>query len=176
MERGSVDMLKNILDQLNQIHPVTSLYENNENLYVEFSDYIPTESETLLINNILSSWPLVKAKSNKIVLLDNNWREIVKTGWQSPNGYNLGIDVSDVALLNGAFTLAKEASNIGINDPATIVDINGQSHSMSLQDLTLLMLQYGQARSLLSNTYATIKQSINSASSLEELESIDINI
>lgn len=168
-------MLNILLDQLQSIIPIKAISEVNSVVSIEYNeDILPSQPQVDQINNLLSGWPLQKLKIKKIEILDNIWKERIKAGWQTPDGYKLGIDVSDVALLNGAFTLAKEASNIGWTDPITIVDIDGQSHSMSLQDLTILMLQYGQARAILSGSYATLKQSINSCSSPEELESINL--
>lgn len=170
-------MLNVLLDQIRVILPIKAITEFNSIVNIEYhSDNLPSESQLSQINAIISNWPLQKLKLEKIKTLDNNWKQRLATGWQTPDGYSLGIDISDVALLNGAFTLAKEASNMGITDPINIVDIVGNSHSMSLQDLTILMLQYGQARASLSNSYATIKQSINSASSQEELESISLSL
>ena len=170
-------MLYNLFNQINSIIPIQVVSDVDDIIEViYYEDNMPSEQQSEEINNLIQQWPLYKSKLEKIELLNNSWKNKLKSGWQTPQGYNLGIDTSDVALLNGAFTLAKEANNIGINDPAIIVDINGQSHPMSLQDLTLLMLQYGQARSLLSNTYATIKQTINNSTSIQELDNININL
>jgi hypothetical protein len=38
------------------------------------------------------------------------------------------------------------------------------------------MLQYGQARATLSNSYAALKQSINESTSIEELNAINLTI
>lgn len=170
-------MLNILLDQLQSVIPIKAISEVNSVISIEYNeDNLPSQEQIDQINQLLNLWPLEKVKLAKIDELDRAWNAKVTQGWQTPSGYSLGIDISDVTLLNGAFTLAKEANNIGINDLATIVDKEGQSHSMNLQDLTLLMLQYGQARSILSNSYASIKQSINAATSSEELASIDITI
>jgi hypothetical protein len=171
-------MLNHLYRDLLPIIMVKTLSESSDgSVNIQYyEDNQPSLSQIEEINTILNAWPLQKLKIQKMQILDNVWKEKVKDGWETPSGYSLGIDVSDITLLNGAFTLAKEANNIGINDLATIVDKEGQSHSMNLQDLTLLMLQYGQARSILSNSYASIKQSINAATSSEELASIDITI
>jgi hypothetical protein len=168
-------MLNYLHEQISSIINIEILSESEDGISIQYyDDNLPSPDQVNQINSIVNSWPLQKLKLEKIQLLDQLWKSKLKTGWQTPAGYYLGIDISDVSLLNGAFTLAKEAHNIGINDPVSIVDMNGQSHPMSLQDLTLLMLQYGQARASLSNSYASIKQDINYASSSEELESINI--
>jgi len=170
-------MLHYLYKQINDIISIATLSESDQGIEIKYyENNLPSENQSLEIDHILSNWILEKSKLEKIKLLDENWKLKVKSGWQTPDGYYLGIDISDVALLNGAFTLAKEANAMGITDPVNIVDTYGISHSMGLQDLTTLMLQYGQARALLSNSYANIKQSINSASSIEELEAININL
>lgn len=169
-------MFNKILNQLNTIGPVLSILDDNGILSVEFDNYTLSSEESVLVNNILNSWPLEKQRYSKLQELDSNWKEVLKNGWTTSYGYKLGIDIQDITLLNGAFTLAKEASSMGMNDPTSIVDLDGVSHSLNLQDLTILMLQYGQARASLSNSYAAIKQSINEATTIEELEAIDTNI
>jgi hypothetical protein len=169
-------MFNKILDQLNSIGPVLSILDDNGTLSVEFDNYTLSSEESTLVNNILESWPLEKEKYIKLQDLDSNWKNVLKNGWTTSYGYKLGIDIQDITLLNGAFTLAKEASLMRMNDPISIVDLDGASHSLSLQDLTILMLQYGQARASLSNSYAAIKQSINAATTIQELDAIDTNI
>lgn len=170
-------MLNILLDDLKNIIPIKAIVERSSTIELEyFSDNTPSEEQLENINLIISEWPFKKAKLNKIKLLDDQWKYKVNLGWTTQSGYRLGIDTQDIALLNGAFTLAKEASLIGITDPVSIVDLDGISHSISLQDFTILMLQYGQARSLLSNSYASIKQAINSATSIEELNAINLTI
>jgi hypothetical protein len=170
-------MLNILLKKLQDIIPIKAIVERNSTIDLEYlENSTPSESQLLQISNIIDAWPLDKAKLEKINLLDESWKVKLKTGWETPDGYRLGIDISDVALLSGAFTLAKEASLIGMNDPVSIVDLEGNSHPLSLQQLTVLMLQYGQARSLLSNSYASIKQAINSATSIEELNAVNLTI
>jgi hypothetical protein len=136
----------------------------------------PTESQLTTINEILNGWPLEKAKLEKLKELDLEWAETVKTGWTTQAGYKLGIDIQDITLLTGAFILAKEANSIGLTDPSYIVDTEGNSHGLSLPEFTQLMLQYGQARATLSNSYASLKQSINESTSIEELNAINLTI
>jgi hypothetical protein len=84
----------------------------------------------------------------------------------------LGIDIPDVALLNGNFVLAKEAAGMGITDPVFVVDTTGESHAFNLADLTALMLQYGQARAVLSSQDAAKRTAINNANTIEELDNL----
>lgn len=178
LEHTSVNMLNYLLNQLKNVTSnILCIVEQDSVVTIDYAqDLELTEVQNQEINNILNTWPLTKAKLAKIETLDNNWKIVLKNGWTTPDGYKLGIDIQDITLLNGAFTLAKEASLMGINAPTSIVDIDGMSHSLLLPDLTILMLQYGQARAELSGSYAAIKQSINSATSIEEVDSIDLTI
>lgn len=170
-------MLNKLLNMLQNIVPIKTLLDHNGYISIEYYDAnLPNETQLTIINSILQEWPLNKAKLEKIQILDKNWKQVINIGWTTSYGYKLGIDIQDITLLNGAFTLAKEASSMGITNLIPIVDLDGMSHQLSLQDLTILMVQYGQARSLLSNSYASIKQAINSAASVEELNSVNLTI
>ena len=168
-------MLYKLVQEINDILPITEVLESNDSISVIYIDQ-PTESQLETINEILNAWPLEKAKLEKLKELDLEWAETVKTGWTTQAGYKLGIDIQDITLLTGAFILAKEANNIGLTDPSYIVDTEGNSHGLSLPEFTQLMLQYGQARATLSNSYAALKQSINESTTLEELNAINLTI
>jgi hypothetical protein len=170
-------MLNILFTQISNIVNIEDISDTNGVIEIRYDvDNLPNQLQLAEINNILSLWPLTKIKLQKIKELDENWKQVIQNGWTTSYGYKLGIDIQDITLLNGAFTLAKEASSIGITDLISIVDLDGNSHQLSLQELTLLMLQYGQARASLSNSYAVIKQSINAATTIQELEAINTNI
>lgn len=170
-------MLHHLLNQISTIIPIEMLSETENGIEVSYyEDNLPSEEQFVQINNLLDGWPLYQIKLIKLEELNNIWNNIVKNGWMSPNSYRLGIDIQDVALLNGVFTLAKEAHSMGMDTPVSIIDLDGIAHTLSLQDLTVLMLQYGQARASLSNSYATIKQSINNSTTIEELNAINLTI
>ncbi len=65
----------------------------------------------------------------------------------------LGLTQGDVSLLTGNYVLAKEAATLGMPVPP-VVDVTGEVHALSIEGLTQLMLEYGQARALLSAIYA----------------------
>lgn len=85
---------------------------------------------------------------------DSWFKSQVSLGFETPEGWRLGLTESDVTLLTGAFVLAKEADSMGLPLPP-IVDMAGQPHQLSLADMTTLMLLYGQHRAALSAEYAT---------------------
>jgi hypothetical protein len=170
-------MLNTLLNEIQDVIVIKRIAEIDSLIQIEyFEDNQPTEEQLIQINDIIDSWPLKKNKLKKLQELDIAWSEIVKSGWTTQAGYKLGIDIQDITLLTGAFTLAKEANNIGLTDPSYIVDTDGNSHALSLSEFTQLMLQYGQARAILSNSYASIKQAINNSTTLEELNAINLTI
>jgi hypothetical protein len=82
--------------------------------------------------------------------------EIAK-GFVTDDGWKLGLSESDVTLLTGHYVLAKEASALGLPVPP-VIDADGVPHAFeSIQDLTALMLGYGQHRAELSMEYAARK-------------------
>jgi hypothetical protein len=169
-------MLNILFDKIKNVIPIKTIIDNGSTIDIEYSTNQPSEEQLHQINDIIASWPLDKAKLEKLQQLDKLWTQTVKTGWTTQGGYKLGIDIQDITLLTGAFTLAKEANNIGLTDPSYIVDTEGNSHGLSLPEFTQLMLQYGQARATLSNSYAALKQSINESTALEELNAINLTI
>jgi S-adenosylmethionine synthetase len=170
-------MLNILLNKISNIIPVLTVIEADSIITVKYlKDNNPSSQQLQQIENIIASWPLDKAKIEKLKQLDQLWTQTVKSGWTTQAGYKLGIDIQDITLLTGAFILAKEANNIGLTDPSYIVDTEGNSHGLSLLEFTQLMLQYGQARATLSNSYAVLKQSINESTTLEELNAINLTI
>lgn len=81
----------------------------------------------------------------------------VAAGFQTAGGWRLGLSESDVTLLTGHYVLAKEAASLGAPIPP-VVDMDGVPRPMaSIEELTALMLAYGQHRAALSEEYATRK-------------------
>ena len=168
-------MFNTIITEIQNIFPIVAIREENNKLYVEY-DGQPSKAQLEEIKILLLSWPVKKLQYFKIKEIENNWKSKVKQGLPTSYGWYLGVDIQDVALLNGAFTLAKEASSLGLTTPVSIIDTDGISHELNLNELTQLMLAYGQARSQLSNIYATKLNQIKNASSVEELESLYLTI
>jgi hypothetical protein len=165
-------MLSDLHNKINAIVPIEGLLVNeNGSIRVDYIDF-PNPAQYVAINAILNNLEFEYAKINKLNEIEVEWKETVESGWETPLGWKLGINIQDITLLNGAFTLAKEANSLGITDPVTIVDTEGNTHSLSLADLTPLMLQYGNARAVLSSNYANRKNAIKAATTLAELELI----
>ena len=165
-------MLYKLHEQINQIVSINGVTVRNDGTY--FIDYIsePTPEQVSQVNDILDSWPLSLAKLEKYDEIETWWNNIIESGWQTQYGWKLGLSIQDVTLLTGAFILSKEAQNLGINNPAVIVDSDGISHELSFSDFTTLMFQYGNHRSILSQEYAAKKNTVKNATSISELNNI----
>jgi hypothetical protein len=164
-------MLSILHEKIAKITPIEGVTDFVDHLEVQYINE-PTNDQKKEIQKILNEWPLEKAKLEKIKKVDEEWQLVLSNGWSTPYGWKLGLDIKDVTLLSGAFMLAKEAQNMGISAPAIIIDLEGVSHALSLEDITILMLAYGQSRTALSNEDAAKRRAINEASSLQELDLI----
>ena len=165
-------MLETLHELIDKIVPIHGVADNGDGSYrVDYIDN-PTQEQLDQVNSIIESWPLEKAKLEKLEEVDEEWKAILEVGWETPYGWSLGVDIPDVALLNGNFVLAKEAAGLGITDPVFVVDKSGESHAFNLADLTVLMLQYGQARALFSSQDSTKRTAISNANTIEELNAL----
>jgi hypothetical protein len=172
MELGSANMLSELHKKINDIVPINGLSTlENGSVVVNYIN-LPTPEQEALISSLLSNLPLTNAKFEKLSEIDNEWKQTVQNGWQTPSGWKIGMDTQDITLLTGLFMLAKEASMLGITDPVTVIDLDGQPHNLTLSELTTLMLQYGAARAALSTQYANRRNLVNLATTIEELDSI----
>jgi hypothetical protein len=91
--------------------------------------------------------------------LDQWFSDKLQEGFSTGQGWKLKMLPADVTLLTGNYVLAKEAAALGGEIPP-VIDAVGGVHAMSMDDMTLLMLGYGQARAALSAEYATRKAAI----------------
>jgi hypothetical protein len=121
------------------------------------------------------AYDLADAKAAKLAEIDRAWADKVTAGWMVPGeAYALGIDVSDVALLLGAYTLSRDAAALGLPDDVAVTDKAGQSHQYDSQTITPLMLQYGAARAALSTQDALLRQAVAMATTMEQLNAIEV--
>lgn len=155
--------------------------ENNVNKTIRMP--IEKDSTTgLIITNLINqAWnyipdaapdPLSQAKATKLQLINSQWTALEKTGWDSGEGFNLGITASDVALLVGVFSLAKEAAEMGLQIPSIIAMNNSTVDFSTIEEITILLLRYGAARSQMSESFAAKRRAVEAATTIEEVESI----
>jgi|LakMenE18May11ns_1017448.scaffolds.fasta_scaffold9447685_2 hypothetical protein len=163
-------MLNYLHEKINQILPISGIqFDPESKQYIITYIEQPTEEQATQIFYVLAGWPLESAKLKKLQEIDIWWKNVINQGWETPYGWKLGLNTEDITLLTGIFTLSKEAAELGITEDIFIIDTEGNSHALNLQDLTSLMLQYGQARTLLSKTYAQRVYETKEALTIEEL-------
>lgn len=165
-------MLIELHEKINLIVPIQGVSDNGDGTYR--IDYIsePTEEQLFLVNQMISSYPLLVIKEEKLKKIDDDWVLLEKTGWDSGQGFNLGITASDVALLVGVFSLAKEAAAMGLAIPSIIAMNNSVVNFETISEMTILLLRYGAARSQLSEDFAAKRRAVESATTVEEVELI----
>lgn len=166
-------MLNILHEKIDEIIAIVGVTQSPDGSYqIHYENETPNPTQQQQIDQIIQNLPIEILKIQKLEELDNNWQEILKNGWTTPYGWKLGIDTQDVTLLTGAFILAKEAHSMGLSSTGTIIDMGGQSHELSIQDMTILMLQYGQFRSQLSSQDALKRELIKNANSIDSLDQI----
>ena len=138
-----------------------------------------SSDEGLFITNLINqAWDYIsdaepdelsQAKAKKLQAINNEWLALEKTGWDSGQGYYLGITPSDVALLVGVFSLAKEAAALGLELPHLISMANTPISFSTIQEMTTLLLQYGQARSNMASSFAARRKAVSDATTIEQV-------
>jgi hypothetical protein len=171
-------MIEQLHNEINNIIPINGIeYNYADNIcLIHYTDpqTVPSPQQQTEIDDLINAWPLTLSKILKIEELDKDWFNTLNVGWLTPYGWRLGLTNNDVTLLTGVFVLAKEAKALGINDPVSVIDTTGSPRTLSFEDLTLLMLQYGNFRSQLSSKYASIKSQIKNLNSIIEIEQLNI--
>jgi hypothetical protein len=154
-------MLIVLHEKINSIVPIQGISDNGDGTYR--IDYVsePTEEQLLLVNQAITSYPLLVEKEEKLKQIDAEWAVLEQTGWDSGQGFNLGITSADVALLVGVFSLAKEAAAMGLPIPSIIAMNNSVVNFSTIDEMTLLLLRYGAARSQMSEEFAAKRRAVN---------------
>ena len=92
--------------------------------------------------------------------LDDWFQEQVEQGFATADGWKLGLSQGDVTLLTGNYVLAKESAAMGGPIPP-VIDRDGVPHEIeAIEELTAIMLGYGQHRAELSVEYAAKRAAI----------------
>jgi len=162
-------MLIVLHEKINSIVPIQGISDNGDGTYRV--DYVsePTEEQLVLVNKAIEDFPLSLAKEAKLKQIEAEWTAVEKTGWDSGQGYHLGITPSDVALIVGVFSLAREAVAVGLPLPG-LISLEGNSVEFeSIQDMTVLLLHYGKARSDMSKDFAARRKAVEAATMIEEI-------
>ena len=78
----------------------------------------------------------------------------LEQGYETPEGWRLGWQPDDVALLTGLYVLAQRAAQLGIEQPIIVTDTAGVGHQLTFAEFDSLMLGYGAARAAMSGNAA----------------------
>jgi hypothetical protein len=70
----------------------------------------------------------------------------LKAGYETADGWRLGWQADDVALLTGLYVLANRAAELGADQPVIVTDMAGERHALTFSEFEALMLAYGSAR------------------------------
>ena len=94
-------MLIVLHEKINSIVPIQGISDNGDGTYRV--DYLaePTAEQLVLVNQAIADYPLIVFKQEKLKQIDAEWVTLEQTGWDSGQGFSLGITSSDVALLVG---------------------------------------------------------------------------
>ena len=124
-----------------------------------------TEEERAAAYAALSTLPekLKKTRAHEpdMAATDKWFKEQIAAGFTGPNNIKMGLETSDIALLTGNFIMSQQAVALGMPLPP-LMDMNGLAHFFAnIEELTQVMLAYGQHRANLAMTYAARKAAID---------------
>ena len=169
--------LQQLQTAISKIAPVISLtgaFDDMSQYQLEFAaDATPEQINAA--NAFLQKWPMVREQqriaNHNYELVDAWFKEQITAGFTTSRGFRLGLTTEDVALLTGNFVLAKSGAELGLPVPP-IIDLDGIPHVFSsVEELTFLMLEYGQHRANLSAAYAAKKEAVRA-----ELKRFNIDV
>jgi hypothetical protein len=124
-----------------------------------------TEEQRAAANAALLTLPekLKKTLAHKagIAAIDQWFNEQIETGFTGPNNIKMGLKTADIALLTGNFIMSQQAVALGMPLPP-LMDMNGLAHFFAnIEELTQVMLAYGQHRANLAMIYAARKAALD---------------
>lgn len=157
---------------------LSAVDDNNIAKTIRMPVSIGSQDGTLISSLINRAWDYIpdaapdelsQAKARKLQAINNEWIIVEKAGWNSGKGYHLGITPSDVALIVGVFSLAREAAAMGLPLPGLISTENNTIEFETIQDMTVLLMYYGKARSDIANAFAARRKAVENATMIEEI-------
>jgi len=111
----------------------------------------------------------LREREAAIAAIDLWFNEQIAAGFIGPNNMIMGLKTEDITLLTGNFVMAQQAVALGLPLPP-IIDMNGLAHFFAnIEELTQVMLAYGQHRATLAMFYAARKAEVDAAFAEPEL-------
>lgn len=166
-------MVLNYLHELiEKVCPINGIADlGNDQYQIDYKDEA-TEQQKQFAQEVILQWPLKKKKIEKIIEIDAEWEAALAQGWNSNQGFTLGLSANDVALISGVFALAKEAAALNLPLPQIIALDNTAISFTSINEMVQLLLQYGSARAQLSSLFANRRKAVENATSIEEVDGV----
>lgn len=126
-----------------------------------------TPEQRAAAQEALLRWPVVlknrKAREEALTEVQSWFDEQIATGFIVPskNGMKLGLTNADITLLTGNYIMAQQAATLGLPLPP-VVDVYGVAYFFAtIDELTQVMLAYGQHRANLTMHYAARKAEVD---------------
>lgn len=105
----------------------------------------------------------LREREAAMAAVDLWFNEQIAAGFVGPNNMIMGLKTEDITLLTGNFVMAQQAVALGLPLPP-IIDMNGLAHFFAnIEELTQVMLAYGQHRATLAMFYAARKAEVDAA-------------
>ena len=165
IEINDDNFLDKLLEIVNTITYVENVYVDNDIYYANYGSSLPSDDEISDVNEILDNWSTNK---ERFVKLDNekaNLESNIQSGYSVPSdllsgdsgGWNLNLDTDSLANLSLQYIIAENNNASSVS----IVDASGQSRTLSLSNVRLLMSSYGNAVQTIKVNYANNVKNIN---------------
>jgi len=111
----------------------------------------------------------LREREAAMAAVDLWFNEQIAAGFTGPNNLIMGLKTEDITLLTGNFVMAQQAVALGLPLPP-VIDMNGLAHFFAnIEELTQVMLAYGQHRATLAVFYAARKAEVDAAFAEPEL-------
>lgn len=147
-----------LTNEILKVCPITGLSEKFGGYFIHF-DQLADEEQRVAAQAVIANKNQILLKYQKLDELDQVFDLSLSAGFTTAEGWKLGLKNDDVLLLSSLFLLAKTAHEAGLPIPE-VIDTDGNSHALTIEELTTLMLQYGAYRANLSKEYAENKKAI----------------
>ena len=134
-----------LTQEINKVCPITGLSEKGKTYFIHF-DGVADEDQRAAAQYIVDNKATILDKYYKLDELDKNFADSIDEGFTTSYGWKLGLKNDDVLLLSSLFLLSKTAAEMNLPIPE-IIDTDGNSHALTIEELTILMLNYGDRKS-----------------------------
>ena len=169
-----------MLDKLHQeVSEVVAIHGVSEDIDGKITiQYIeaPTQDQLVQVNAIVENWPLELSQLEEKATVDSVVQTIEVNGYDTKKGYKIGLDSKSASDLTGAVVLAKEAVLNGYTGSHFILDTEGETQAVTYEELIEISLEYGAARNALYVAASEKTRMIQSATTVDEVMSIDTEI